>query len=318
MSQGIRPWNLPGRSTVRLIRALSITSPLVLLQCSAQRNLLEVVRPLEDKHIGIATIDGLDDNYRVRWVSFTSVRSWGAALEGVRASRVRISPHGDRFVVSYSVPYGESGLLIANLMGKELWRMPYESGASALGLSADGSRLAFQSHGNVSYVTTTATGNQPAKSVELKSSGRRRDQLSGDSLGWSPDSTRIVCEVNGRVQIWNLNKGSVSFLAEGHDPTWSPDGHWIAYRATDNRPMLIDPSTGQTRGLRAGQTIFGSLRWSPDSRYLLFNDNHGNFWTRLLDLTPIMGGRLGVYDLATNAELIILDGFAVGDLTEYG
>jgi hypothetical protein len=82
--------------------------------------------------------------------------------------------------------------------------------------------------------------------------------------------------------------------------------------------MLIDPSTGQTRELRAGQTIFGSLRWSPDSRYLLFNDNHGNFWTRLLDLTPIMGGRLGVYDLATNVELIILDGFAGGDLTEYG
>src|SRR5258708_10812528 len=188
MSQGIRPWNRPGRSTVRMIRVLSIISPLVLLQCSAQRNQLAVLRPLEEKHIGIATIDAkLDDDYRVRWVSFTGDLWWGPTLEGVRALEVRTSPRGDRFAVSYSVPYGDSGLLIANLMGKELWRMPYESGASALGLSSDGSRLAFQSHGNVSRVTTKATGDQPTPTVHLRSSDRRRHQRRGRTLGCAPD-----------------------------------------------------------------------------------------------------------------------------------
>src|SRR5262249_1177200 len=135
MSQTIRWQNRSGHWIERLIGALS---PLVLLQCSAQWSQTEVVRPLEDKHIGIATIDAKVDVsptvYRVRWVSFKGELSWGPTLEGKRALEVSTSPRGDRFVVLYSVPYGESGLLIADSMAKELWRMPYELGAPALGL----------------------------------------------------------------------------------------------------------------------------------------------------------------------------------------
>src|SRR5947207_3125517 len=88
-------------SAFRIISALSIISPFVLLQCSATRNRGELVRALEDEHLGIATLDVnlavAGDVYRVLRVSFTGAQSWGPALEGVQVPQVRTSPHGDRF-----------------------------------------------------------------------------------------------------------------------------------------------------------------------------------------------------------------------------
>src|SRR5215469_1188393 len=117
-------------SVVRLISAVAVVS-LVLAPCSAQRNRLEIVRSLENQHLGIATFEMPPGSaarpfFRVRWVSSTGELSWGPTLEGMQAHRVRTSQHGDKFVVWYVTTIsGEDGLLIADLTCKELWRMPY-------------------------------------------------------------------------------------------------------------------------------------------------------------------------------------------------
>lgn len=110
----------------------------------------------------------------------------------------------------------------------------------------------------------------------LKSDGYARrlvattEAESPQSVGISPDGSNIVYDSHGQIFVFDLLANQSRALAYGSFPSWSPDGQWIGYQGSDQLAYLITPDGRTTRSVLGGTAIAAGLRWSPDSRYVLF------------------------------------------------
>jgi WD40 repeat protein len=129
-----------------------------------------------------------------------------------------------------------------------------------------------------------------------------------DLISWSPDGREVVLSLAGEVRIYDLSSGSFRPLGKGLDPTWSPDGNWIAFRTADGKAMIARPHAGEpSTMMRARQVLFG-LQWSPDSKYLLFSEYESR--------SPMSDTRLVVYRLSDGATESIFSTY-VGATNRY-
>lgn len=117
--------------------------------------------------------------------------------------------------------------------------------------------------------------------------------LTGGSL--SPAADRVVLNARGDIWILPVENGTPRNLTRTsgvyeREPTWSPDGKWIAYfsDATGEYELYLISAdgTGASRRLTHTSTGFkSSLAWSPDSSRIAFNDH-----TNTIFIHTIAGG----------------------------
>lgn len=112
--------------------------------------------------------------------------------------------------------------------------------------------------------------------------------------GISPSGVRAVFAAHGDILTVPVEHGSIENLthspgAMDREPAWSPDGQSIAYFSdrAGEYDLHVRPQdgTGRVRQITLGQNdaFYGGIRWSPDSRKLLFGDQKLNLW--YVDLT---------------------------------
>jgi Tol biopolymer transport system component len=159
----------------------------------------------------------------------------------------------------------------------------------SVAISPDGSRLAC-SH--------MSTGPSLIHVLDLKTGkvSIGPETTKGSFLTWSPDSRRLAFnkelgqDADGapvtllpEIDILNVEDGTISKLADGIAPSWSPSGEWIAfsdysmfqhgrYADTAYRVSLIHPDgTGSkvVAPLKPGQDLYVPAIWSPDSKEFL-------------------------------------------------
>ena len=103
-------------------------------------------------------------------------------------------------------------------------------------------------------------------------------------VAWSPDGASMAVVVFGdRRSLWVLHdEAAPTELVSGsnvHEPSWSPDGAWIAYsvdRATTSEIHVVHPDgTDDTivRSVpRSGTFAIFSTKFSPDGTQILFDE----------------------------------------------
>ena len=112
--------------------------------------------------------------------------------------------------------------------------------------------------------------------------------------GISPSGVRAVFAAHGDILTVPAKDGSIENLTNSpgvmdREAAWSPDGKSIAYfsdRAGEyDLAIREQDGTGPVRRISLGQrdAFYAGLRWSPDSKRLLFSDQKLNLW--YVDLT---------------------------------
>jgi Tol biopolymer transport system component len=158
--------------------------------------------------------------------------------------------------------------------------------SGSIAISPDASRLAF----SASQMREGGLGDNHLHIVDM----RNGEQTVGPPVSprfpvfasWSPDSRRLVYGDTGKIRIWDSDTGTVSTIAVGDLPAWSPSGEWIAYLEPPSEPgrwgsrcVILHPDgsghriLADTPGGRDFERILVAPPvWSPDSRSVLLNE----------------------------------------------
>jgi len=109
------------------------------------------------------------------------------------------------------------------------------------------------------------------------------------NAGISPTGVRAVFEARGEILTVPAEKGDIRNLTRTtgvmeRDPSWSPDGKWIAYFSDDSGEYalhIIDQAGKEPVkkiSLAEQPSFYYRPMWSPDSRKIAYNDKHLTVW----------------------------------------
>lgn len=99
------------------------------------------------------------------------------------------------------------------------------------------------------------------------------DDLCGDiKISWAPSSNSVAYSWRGSIWIFSAKSKRSTPIAKGKEPNWSPDGNWISFRSEEGHAMLFSLIDRSERALMPNRLILSGLRWSPDSKYMLFSE----------------------------------------------
>ena len=203
---------------------------------------------------------------------------------------IGVSRAGDQLIISAksgrSSPTPNNDVYITTLPGQILSTIhPQVQWLTAFyaDLSPDGRSIAFVGSFAETFGKTRIYGlHLLTLSDEIRTLVRTAEAEMPRSIGWSSDGRTVVYDSGNRVLLYDLARKKSKPLADGNHPTWSPDGRWIAYRRLDGTAALISPDGNHSNSIPENLHIAAGLRWSPDSRYVVFTDAGG---IRVRDLT---------------------------------
>lgn len=127
------------------------------------------------------------------------------------------------------------------------------------------------------------------------------------TLDVAPGGERVVLSARGDVFTLPAKAGITYNLTNSSDandrhPQWSPDGQWIAYISDKNGEFNIwlrNAFTGEEKMLTKDlKTYIFSLKWSPDSRYILWSEKRNT-----LNLTEVSTGKTEVIAQSSNGPV---------------
>src|SRR6266700_2466605 len=123
-----------------------------------------------------------------------------------------------------------------------------------------------------------------SRSVSCTCSPSPRAKSSGSISG-----VRAVFEAHGEILTVPAQKGPIRNLTNTpgvgeRDPSWSPDGKWIAYFSDESGEYALhlraQDGRGEVKkiGLGSPPSFFYLPTWSPDGKKIAYSDKRLNLW----------------------------------------
>lgn len=173
------------------------------------------------------------------------------------------------------VGHSGSDLVVLNQHFEVMWRVRApEPNVWFLALSP--------SKDQVAYVTAARDGLSslgvvvPSGENRILATFRRNTGDGSCGLGWSREGDRIVFGSEGQVKTCDISTMSCETLGDGFEPTWSPNGRWIAYRRADDRAELYDVAARTRSPLGPSPKIVSLVHWAPDSGHVMVEEKLGH------------------------------------------
>ncbi len=144
-------------------------------------------------------------------------------------------------------------------------------------LSPNAKRVIIESRGEI-FTVPAENGN--TRNITLSSDAADRSPLwspKGDQIAWFSDQSKkgyelIIADQDG---ISNIKKISIGISKLAWEPTWSPDGKFIAFADDDVRIQVIELASGIITTADVGGTNLErgdqGITWSPDSEWLAYS-----------------------------------------------
>ena len=155
----------------------------------------------------------------------------------------------------------------------------------------------------IAFVMADADSLRDLYTISIKSNKKRQITFGGavsDGYDWSPDGRLIVYsgkdEVQKKLNLFSVpvTRGTPQSLlnwdeSDERDPTFSPDGKYIAFisnRNDANALWILDPATGETT--LVSNESFNPI-WNTDSNGLIYSNQ----------------GQIYRYDIMSNSKMLI-------------
>jgi WD40 repeat protein len=195
------------------------------------------------------------------------------------------------------------GVVLVDPYGNEIWNRPVEFHVDNLAISADVDKVALQGKEGLAYLSVGSN------ELHVVDPSAGESHFMSGRIAWSPAGDQIVYERDGKILVLDLASKQSKQLASGFDPSWSPDGRWIAFRSPEGFGVVMSPFEKESRVVLPGKKLSGALRWSPDSEYLLCSENDAAFLPARL-LTE-MTSQLVIYRIRDGAQYVIVSAIPV-------
>ncbi|MBS1789395.1 MAG: PD40 domain-containing protein [Acidobacteria bacterium] len=136
--------------------------------------------------------------------------------------------------------------------------------------------------GKTSKVNVTINADQLAVRTHYEKVGQR---INGAAI--SPTGARAVFEARGEIISVPAEKGDARNLTNTtgvaeRDPSWSPDGKWIAYFSDESGEYELhlhdQKGVGEVKKIKLEPSFYYGPQWSPDSKKIAFSDKRLNLW----------------------------------------
>jgi len=277
-------------------------TPLVILDCETLSEILlpnERTTDIQPLWLGNTIYFLSDRDWTMNIWAYSPDTGTLKQITGFSGADIKsLEGHGDRLVFeregylyTYDIPAETINRLDVTVQGDFPWVYTQWEDVSgsvrSASLSATGKRVIMESRGEIFTI--------PVEHGDPRNITRSSDAADRAPL-WSPKGGQIAWFSDAGGQGYALKTADQDGLSEPQnisigeskmawEPTWSPDGKYIAFVDNEVRIRVADLESGEIRTADTGTTNLerGSmgLAWSPDSKWLAYNKTASNNFRRI-------------------------------------
>ena len=258
----------------------------------------------DGKHIAYVPVDNNRRLSAIGWKRYRggkASRVWIANLADLNLDQVprETSNDGNPMWVGSKVYFlsdrnGPFTLFFYDPKDKRIEQALASNGADIKSASAGPGAIVYEQFGSLNLFDP-ATGKSKTVSVTVPADlpnvrphfKKVESEIASATL--SPSGARAVFQAHGEVLTVPAEKGDIRNLTNTpgvmeRDPSWSPDGKWVAYLSDESgeyQLFLKNPDgMGEARKISLGTpaSFYYEPVWSPDSKKVAFTDKRLNIW----------------------------------------